>query len=277
MVESVLAVCEVERTPEQTTYDLRLDDTARMLAVFPPTASHGPCLVIRKFVRVNLTWEKLIEFDCITAEAKAMLKSAVQAHRNILVAGGAGAGKTTVANLLAELIDPAERLVIVESFHELNIRMNVQHPRAVYLEAKEHGDISLQELITIASKMRPDWLVVGELFGPEFMRVLEIFGHGHWGITMLHAGGPEDALARLEAACLMANLGLGLHEIRSLITSALQLITYQQMLPSGIRKITHVIELSGLENDRYVLQPLFRYNPETDHLEATGIRPSWGV
>ena len=75
--------------------------------------------------------------------------------------------------------------------------------------------------------------------------------------------------------CLMANLGLGLSEIRVLIASALQLITYQELLPSGKRKLTHIVELCGLENGRYVLQPLFRYNSETDSIDPTGAKPSW--
>jgi pilus assembly protein CpaF len=73
----------------------------------------------------------------------------------------------------------------------------------------------------------------------------------------------------------MANLGLGLNEIRTLIVTALQLITYQERLPSGKRKVTQIVEICGLENGRYVLQPLFRYNPETDSIDPTGAQPSW--
>jgi Flp pilus assembly CpaF family ATPase len=74
--------------------------------------------------------------------------------------------------------------------------------------------------------------------------------------------------------CLMANLGLGLGEIRRMIAAAFRLITFQEKLPVG-RRITQIVELRGVENDRYVLQPLFRYNPDKDILEATGAPPSW--
>jgi pilus assembly protein CpaF len=128
----------------------------------------------------------------------------------------------------------------------------------------------------LAAKMRPDRLVIGELHGPEAMSVLNVFNMGHDGsLTILHASNPEDALARLESMCLMANLGLGLSEIRTLIASALQLITYQELLPNGRRRLTHIVEICGLENGRYVLQPLFRYNPETDTIDPTGTKPSW--
>jgi pilus assembly protein CpaF len=89
-----------------------------------------------------------------------------------------------------------------------------------------------------------------------------------------HAESTEDALTRLETMCLMANLGLGLSEIRRMIASALQLIIFQEKLPEG-RRITQITELRGLENDRYVLRPLFRYNRDKTVLEATGVKPTW--
>ena len=134
----------------------------------------------------------------------------------------------------------------------------------------------MADLVELASKMRPDRLIIGELHGPEAMSVLNVFNMGHDGsLTILHARNPEDALARLESMCLMANLGLGLSEIRTLIASALQLITYQELLPIGKRKVTSIVELCGLENGRFVLQPLFRYNPDTNTIDPTGAQPSW--
>jgi pilus assembly protein CpaF len=118
--------------------------------------------------------------------------------------------------------------------------------------------------------------VLGELTGPEVMKALEVFNMGHDGsLATMHAANPEDALARLETMCLMANLGLGLAEIRMMIASAIQLITYLQRLPDGSRKLTHIVELRGLENGRYMLNPLFRYNPETHTIEPTGAVPGW--
>ena len=114
-----------------------------------------------------------------------------------------------------------------------------------------------------------------ELPGREPVAVLDIFRRGHVGMATMHANSPEDALARLEGLCLMANLGLGLGEIRALITAAIRLITYQEYLSSKNRRMIEIVELAGLAHDRYILVPLFRYNPETDRLESTGTKPSW--
>jgi len=86
----------------------------------------------------------------------------------------------------------------------------------------------------------------------------------------------EETIARLEALCLKTNPGLGPLEIRNLISAAFQLVLYQRRLSDGKRKITEIVEICGVENGRYVLQRLFRFNPETWRLEPTGAKPKWG-
>jgi len=255
LIDAVLAQGSLKLEVGQTIFDSRFVDGSRVLAVFPPTAPKGPTLVIRKLIPPAITWDALFRFGSVTQEAYDLLQEAIREHKNILVAGGTGSGKTTVLRLLAESIPADERLVIAESSHELQIH----HPRAVFLEAGGQAKISLPDLISTAAKMRPDWLVIGELLGEEAMRAVEVMGRGHCGMTTIHATSPEDALSRLEAMCLMSNLGLGLGEIRNLIASAMQVIISQQKFPDGRRRITHYVELRGIENDRYMLQPLYRY------------------
>lgn len=272
VIDKLMALGGIKLGPEQTSGHLRFPDASRCLAVIPPTAVDGPYLVIRKTRSGHFSMEDLIGFGSITKEQYALLKSALQTRQNILIAGGTGSGKTTVANVLTDDFSDDERVVVVESVYELQPRLD----RFVRLAADSSPDHSMDDLVNLAAKMRPDRLIVGELYGPEAFHTLNIFNIGYDGsLTILHANSPEDALARLETMCLMANLGLGLNEIRTLIASALQLITYQEHLPDGSRKLTHIVELCGLENGRYLLQPLFRYNPETKKIESTGIHPSW--
>jgi pilus assembly protein CpaF len=271
VIDEILALGGLKLGPGETIGDIRFpDNLARALAVLPPTAINGPYLVIRKMYTHSVTWEMIIKWGAMTQEAKDLLQSALCAQMNILVAGGTSSGKYTLTSRLAELIPSDERLVIVEAIHEYQIN----HPRAVYLEAGAAG-MSMNDLLNAATKMRPDWLIVGELTGPETIRVLELLRTGHTVLTNMHADNIQDILARLENNCLMANLGLGLSEIRNIIASALQVFVYQKRMPNGSRRVTDIVELRGLENDRYVLQPLMRYNPETDKLEATGVKPGW--
>jgi pilus assembly protein CpaF len=218
-----------------------------------------------------VTWDNLLKWGSVTQEAYEFLQSAIRANATLLIAGGTNSGKTTLASRVAELVPPDKRLVVVEAVHE----MQVQHPRCLYLEAGGPANVPFADLIEAASRMRPDWLVLGEVWGPEALRATQIMSRGHTGLMNTHADSTEDALTKLEAMCLMANMGLGLAEIRRQIASALRLIVYHERLPSGRRKITQITELRGLENDRCVLVPLFRYNAEKDTLERTSARASW--
>jgi Flp pilus assembly CpaF family ATPase len=73
----------------------------------------------------------------------------------------------------------------------------------------------------------------------------------------------------------MADLGLGLAEIRTMVAAGIQLVTFQERLPDGRRKVTEIAELHGVENLRYVLQPLMRYNRSTERSKCTDTKPDW--
>lgn len=170
-----------------------------------------------------------------------------------------------------ELIPPDERIIAVEESHQYQF----EHPRAIYFEAKSTANMSMNELLSAGAKMRPDWLIVGELEGAEAMRVMQLFNSGYSGLTTIHANNAENALIRLELMCLMSNLGLGLDDIRQIIVSALKFILYQERFPNGSRKVTQVVEMKGLEDGHYILQPLVRYDSETGQFEHTGAKASW--
>lgn len=271
VIDAILASGGIALGPERTSGHVRLPDGSRFLGVIPPTATDGPYLVIRKFSQVPLTWEDMFRFSALTQEVHALLESALRAHVSLLVAGGPGSGKTTIANLLAGSIPGEERVIVVEETQE----MQVAHPRRIALEVGGMANLSFSALLDTAARMRPDWLVIGELRGPDALHVLQIMSMGYNAIATVHATSAQDALARLEMLCLMANRGLELAQVRALIAAALGLIIRQERLPDGSRKITHVVEVRGIEGDRFALQPLFRYNPAEGKFEATGAKPGW--
>ncbi len=274
VIDSVMALGGVTLSDQQTTGHVRLSDKARAFAVIPPTAVNGTYLVIRKFAAEQLDREKLIEFGFVTEEGYEFLQSAIAARVNILISGDTASGKTTFTNILTDDFPEDERVIVVEPV----LDMQVRHPRVVRLAADSSPDLTYSELIEAASQMRPDRLVfLTDTPGPDAVAILELIARGHDGSMMdIHATSPEDALARLESNCLMANLGLGLPQIRNLIASTIQLITHQVKMPNVTkRRIMQITELRGLENDRYVLQPLFRYDPDEDKLVPTGVKPSW--
>jgi pilus assembly protein CpaF len=273
VIDAALALGGVTLGPERSTGEVRLPDGSRMVAVIPPTAVDGPYLVIRRADTYPFSWERLLTIGTLSAEAQALLMKAIDYRLNILVTGNPGSGKDTIANLMAESLPATERVIVVANAFE----MPVQHPRRIHLEAGGPANLSVAQLLDVAAKMRPDWLVVGNLQGPEAMKAIQLMWNGNHVLTTLYAPSPEDALARLEAMCLMANPGLGLSEIRAMIAGTIKLITYQQnhTLPDYRIKITRLVEVQGIERERYLLQPLFTYNLEQGKLEPTEAQAGW--
>ena len=242
-----------------------------MIAVLSPTSIDGHSIIFRKWLTKQISWDDLFEYKSLTPEMRDLIQSAIDARASILVAGGTNSGKTTIANRIVELIRPEERVVSVEKIHKFQF----DHPRSVTLESEGNISVEFKDLLTTGAKMRPDWLVIGELYGAETLHAMQLMGNGHNAISITHATSAEDALSRLETLCLMANLGLGLDDIRQIVASALNLILYQELLPKGSRKTIQMVELRGIKDGRYILQPLMRYNTETETFEMTGTKPSW--
>jgi len=274
IIRDTLAVLGIALEDGKTLYETQITDDSRLVAVLPPSSLTGANLVIRKWIGNEIiTWEQLLHWRAVSPEMRDLIQSAVDTKINILVAGGTGSGKTTLTNRIVDMIAPEKRVVAVERSHEFRF----MHQRAIYLEAGADSNVSMKELLDAGSKLRPDLLVVGELHDTFIIPTLQIFANGYFGMATIHATNTENALSRLETMCLIANPGLGLENIRGMIVSAFRLITYQEYLPTKKRKITQLSELSGLQDGRYVLQPLTRYNLEKDAFESSGVNPSWAA
>ncbi len=263
--------------------DARLPDGSRVNVIIPPLALNGPCITIRKFARVPLTPEKLVELGTMSEEMCIFLEAAVKARLNILVSGGTGSGKTTTLNALSSFIPAHERIITIEDAAELQL----QQDHVVTLESRPpniegKGEITIRQLVRNALRMRPDRIVVGEVRGAEALDMLQAMNTGHDGsMSTLHSNSPRDTLSRLETMVLMAGTDLPSRAIREQIASALHLIVHQSRLRDGSRKITHITEVQRMEGDQIVLQDLFVYQQHGvdrdgrvigEHV-ATGCRP----
>ena len=273
------------RVDEASPYvDARLPDGSRVNAIIPPLAIDGPCLTIRKFSADPYRAEDLISFGTITKETVEMLDACVRGRLNILVSGGTGAGKTTTLNVLSSFLPDDERIVTIEDSAELRL----QQPHIVRLESRPsniegRGEVNIRDLVRNSLRMRPDRIVVGEVRGAEAMDMMQAMNTGHDGsISTVHSNAPRDALSRLETMMMMSGMELGIRAIREQISSALHLIVHQARMKDGVRRITHVTEVVGMEGDIITLQDLFvfDYNAGIDdegkfrgELKATGLRP----
>jgi pilus assembly protein CpaF len=265
--------------------DARLPDGSRVNAVIPPLSLIGPVLTVRKFRRVPLSPDELLRHSSITPEALQFLRTCVRGRQNIIVAGGSGAGKTSLMNALSSYISTRERIVTIEDAAELRL----QQMHVITLEARPanvegHGEVSIRDLLRNALRMRPDRIVIGECRGPEALDMLQAMNTGHDGsLTTIHANGPRDALARIETMVLMSGADLPLRAIREQIAAAVDLVVYTERMQDGTRKITQISEVRGYESELITMQDLFVFQREgfdgqrvLGSLRPTGIRPAFG-
>ena len=155
--------------------DARLvEDGSRVHIVLPPIALDGPVVTIRKFPE-PITIDRLIRYGSLTREAADFLEKLVRSGYNIFISGGTGSGKTTFLNALSAYIPETERVITIEDSAELQI---TQIPNLVRLEtrganAEGEGAVEISDLIRASLRMRPNYLIVGEVRGKECLDMLQ--------------------------------------------------------------------------------------------------------
>jgi pilus assembly protein CpaF len=264
--------------------DARLPDGSRVNAIIPPLSLIGPILTIRKFARIPITAQTLIEYGTITSEALEFMKACVQARLNVVISGGTGSGKTTTLNVLSAYIPNDERIITIENAAELQLQQDHVLPletRPPNVEGR--GEVTMRQLVINSLRMRPDRIIVGECRGAEALDMLQAMNTGHDGsMTTAHSNSPRDTLSRLETMVLMAGMDLPLRAIREQISSALNLVIHQERMRDGTRKVVKVTEVQGMEGDVVVMQDLFVFEQQgleagkvVGRLRPTGIRPKF--
>jgi pilus assembly protein CpaF len=261
--------------------DARLADGSRVNVVLPPLAIHGASISIRKFSKRNITLHRMAQQGNMSQAMANVLKLASTCRLNIIVSGGTGSGKTTLLNALSHFIGLGERTITIEDAAELQL---VQ-PHVVSLETRPEnaeglGAVAQRDLVRNALRMRPDRIILGETRGPEAFDVLQAMNTGHDGsMTTIHANTPRDGITRLESMVMMANGNLPLLSIRRQIASAVHMIVQIERMRDGMRRVTRITELVGMEGDVIITQDLFtfRYDASAYSEEVKGAYESAAV
>ena len=265
--------------------DARLPDGSRVNAVIPPLAVDGPLLSIRKFAKIPLDFDKLVEIGSITPEIVEILTGIVRCRLSVLISGGTGSGKTTFLNGLSRYINDRERIVTIEDAAELQLqqshvaRLETRPPN---IEGK--GEITQRDLVRNALRMRPDRIIVGEVRGGEAFDMLQAMNTGHDGsMTTIHANSGRDSLARLEQMIGMAGFEFPIRSMRSQIASAIDVVVQLSRFEDGRRRLVSVEEITGMEGDVITMQEIFGFRQTgigengdvVGEFVATGIRPNF--
>lgn len=276
-----------EINQENPILDARLPDGSRVNVVLPPGSRGGVCMTIRKFKPGGLSIEDLLAFESLTPAAVEFLETCVRLHKNILISGGTGTGKTSLLGAVSQFVPEAERIVVIEDTSELKLRQK----HTIYLEVQKpdefgRGGLSIRQLFATSLRMRPDRIIVGEVRGGEALDMLQSMLSGHSGsLSTVHANSPRDALIRLETLSLMSDIQLPVYVARAQVASAMDVVVQlQRFSADGSRRVSRIAEIGPLDAEQqYAFHDLFRLEMEGEwagerlagQLEMTGASPSF--
>jgi pilus assembly protein CpaF len=259
--------------------DLQLPGGERLNVIIPPIARHVT-VTIRKHNETINSLEELVDRGTLTRAAATFLSACVAAHLNTLVCGGTGTGKTSMLNCLGSKIGRQERVVVIEEIAELQIERVVTDTVALQTRPANiegQGEIGLWALIKNSLRMRPTWIVVGEVRGTEALQMLLAITSGHAGLCTLHADDPYSALDRLATLAGMSRESPDEQRLTALIGKAIKIVVHlRHDLTSGRRLVSSILEVTGREEGKVLGNEIFTLKERSDGLTRlvwTGTMP----
>jgi type IV secretion system protein VirB11 len=187
----------------------------------------------------------------MTTAQNVAIRAAVVAHRNILVVGGTGSGKTTLVNaIINEMVlhDSTERIFIIEDTGE------IQCAAENFVQYHTTLEVPMTTLLKTTLRMRPDRILVGEVRGAEALDLLDAWNTGHeGGAATLHANNAAAGLARLKS--LISRNESAPSEIEPLIAEAVHVVVHIARTPEG-RRIEEILEVIGYQDGQYITKNL---------------------
>jgi P-type conjugative transfer ATPase TrbB len=221
-------------------------DGSRFAGQLPPVVRAATFAIRKKAVAI-FRLDQYVEAGIMTAAQCASIKKAVREHRNILVIGGTGTGKTTLVNAIIDDMVvgfPSERVFIIEDTGE------IQCSAANFVQYHTTIEVSMTHLLKTTLRMRPDRILVGEVRGEEALDLLDAWNTGHpGGAATLHANSAAEGLTRLKS--LVSRNKSAPAEIEPLIGEAVHVVISIARIPEG-RRIQEILEITGHENGRYI-------------------------
>ena len=266
VVQQIVSSCNRVVNESSPIVDARLDNGSRVNIVLSPVALNGPIVTIRRFPEKPITMRRLIELGSISEYLKSYIEVLIKAGYNIFISGGTGSGKTTFLNALSDFIPKDQRLISIEDNAELQI---LGVPNLVRMEARNANvegckPITIRDLIKSSLRMRPDWIVVGEVRGDECVDMLQAMNTGHMAMSTGHANSAEDMLSRIETMVLMG-MEIPLPAVRGQIASGIDIVVHLGRLRDRTRKVLEICELEkelDPKSGRIKVNTLFKFEEE---------------
>ena len=185
-----------------------------------PPLVRAPSYAIRKKDNTLYTFEDYLKDKTIDEEQADILRKAILDKKNILVAGGGGAGKTTFLNALINevyLLQPDQRIVTLEDTDELMSSV----PNTLDLYTTDNDD--MQALLKRTMRAKADRIILGEVRDGTALDMLKAWNTGHrGGFCSLHANSVTECFDRLKDLVAEATVA----DLSTTIERAINIIVY---------------------------------------------------
>ncbi|WP_228562838.1 CpaF family protein [Catenulispora rubra] len=251
-----------------------LPDGSRMSAV--TAVNKRPSVTIRRHLHRDIDLDELVKLGTIDVALRDFLTAAVQARCNILIAGGMGAGKTTMLRALATAIDPCEKLVTIEDAFELALdaaperHLIVDALQSREANAEGKGRLSAADLVRAGLRLSAGRVIVGEVRGDETLPMLLAMSQGNDGsLSTVHAESADAAFDRLITYALLAPERAPAEAVARLAAHGIDLVLHVAELADGRRVVREVAEVTGSDGDRVVTNRLYQPGPDGMAVRAT--------
>jgi len=259
----------------QPMLDATTPDGSRLQATLGThVTKRGSSFTIRRFRENPFTPLDLVRFKTMSQEMMAYLWLAIENGQSMLICGGTASGKTTTLNAMLLFIPPQMKIVSIEDTRELNLPHENWVPlltRAGFggksmATGKAAGEIDMFDLLTAALRQRPQYLMVGEVRGPEAFVVFQAMATGKSAYTTFHADDVQAMVHRLENAPI---------NLPRALVAALDIVLLQAQVKVGTdmtRRVKALIEIVGTdpESNELITNSAYTWNPADDTFNYSG-------
>jgi flagellar protein FlaI len=254
--------------------DATLPDSSRLQASFSrEITTRGSSFTIRKFRADPFTPPDLVRLGTVNARLGAFLWFAMEQGSSLMIAGGTASGKTTLLNAMSLFIPPERKIVSIEETRELNLPhenwiagQTRTSAGGEVVGGKAIGSVDMYKLLEAALRQRPEYVIVGEVRGPETFTLFQAMATGHAVYSTMHADSVASAVYRLE------NEPINIPRIMLQTVDAFVICGQVKIGNRLVRRVKEVAEITGIDPDTgdLLTNTVFRWNPATDQIEFLG-------
>lgn len=223
-------------------------DGSRFEGIVPPLVTQTSFTIRKKATRL-FTLQEYLTGQVLTRAQLDTLLGAIAARENILIVGGTGSGKTTLANAIIDAMvshNEHDRIIILEDTNEIQCAAK----NSVIMRTSEKAGVDMKRLLRVTLRYRPDRILVGEVRGGEALDLLKAWNTGHpGGLATIHANSAALGLERMEQCIEEVSVNIN----RKVIAATISWIVFIKKTSDG-RRVEELARVTGVTNDGYQLE-----------------------